>query len=250
MLTVGGLAAGMAHELNNPLAGIVQNIQVIVNRLSGDLPRNHQAASDLQTSLETINAYIQDRGIDRMLLSAKESALRASQIIKNMLSFSRKSEVRGAPADLREIANNTIELLKNDYDLKHQYDFKQFQIIREYDPNLPEVSCDYSKIQQVLLNILKNAAYAMIGQNNAPMIVLRVYQNQNKAYIEIEDNGPGMDKEIRERVFEPFFTTKSKTGTGLGLSISYFIITNNHNGTLEVESTPGKGSRFIIGLPL
>ena len=250
MLTVGGLAAGMAHELNNPLAGIVQNIQVVMNRLSGNLPQNHQTASGLQIRLETINAYIQDRGIDRMLLSAKESSLRASQIIKNMLSFSRKSEACFAPADLREIADNTIELLKNDYDLKYQYDFKQLQIKREYDPHIPEVRCEYSKIQQVILNILKNAAYAMVGQDNAPLIVVRVYQNRNNAFIEIEDNGPGMDPKIRERVFEPFFTTKSKSGTGLGLSISYFIITSNHNGTLEVESTPGKGSRFIIGLPL
>jgi len=134
--------------------------------------------------------------------------------------------------------------------LKYKYDFKQVQIKREYDPHIPEVRCEYSKIQQVILNILKNAAYAMVGQDNAPLIVVRVYQNRNKAFIEIEDNGPGMEQEIRERVFEPFFTTKSKSGTGLGLSISYFIITSNHNGTLEVESTPGKGSRFIIGLPL
>ena len=250
MLTVGGLAAGMAHELNNPLAGILQNLQVLMNRLSGDLPANHQTAASLHTSMETIKAYLQERSIIEMLGNIKECSIRASQIIKNMLSFSRKSEAVFEPADLRELVDHTIELLKNDYDLKHHYDFKQFQIRREYDPELPAVNCEYSKIQQVVLNLLKNAASAMIGQEAPPLIILRIYKTEKKAFIEIEDNGPGMTKDVCERIFEPFFTTKSTSGTGLGLSISYFIITENHQGTLEVKSAEGQGATFIIGLPL
>lgn len=250
MLTVGGLAAGMAHELNNPLAGIVQNLQVVMNRLSGDLPANHQTAASLHTSMETIEAYLQERSIIEMLGNIKECSIRASQIIKNMLSFSRKSEAVFEPADLRELVDHTIELLKNDYDLKHHYDFKQFQIRREYDPELPAVNCEYSKIQQVVLNLLKNAASAMIGQEAPPLIILRIYKTEKKAFIEIEDNGPGMTQDVCERIFEPFFTTKSTSGTGLGLSISYFIITENHQGTLEVKSAEGQGATFIIGLPL
>ena len=152
------------------------------------------------------------------------------------------------------LLDNTIELASSDYDLKKKYDFRRIDIVREYDPTMPEVPCERTKIQQVFLNILKNSAQAMAQEKDEgkePLIALRVQRDGDTALIEIEDNGPGMDDATRKRVFEPFFTTKGiGDDTGLGLSVSYFIITKNHGGTLSVESTPGIGAKFIIRLPL
>ncbi len=124
--------------------------------------------------------------------------------------------------------------------------------------NLPDILCEAGKIQQVILNILRNGAEAMQTEaeqekGKTPHFVLRLAHEQEtgRVRIEIEDNGPGMDEAARKRVFEPFFTTKPVgVGTGLGLSVSYFIITENHGGEMSVESTPGEGTTFIISLPL
>jgi signal transduction histidine kinase len=107
-------------------------------------------------------------------------------------------------------------------------------------------------MQQVFLNLLKNSAQAMANASAAnPAITLSVHSDSRMIQIEIEDNGPGMSEDIRKRVFEPFFTTKDVgVGTGLGLSVSYFIVTENHRGTMSVESTPGTGANFIIRLPV
>jgi signal transduction histidine kinase len=253
MLTVGGLAAGMAHEINNPLAGILQNIQVIQNRISPDLPQNQEVAEQCGISIDALVAYMQKRKLPEMMSAVIESGKRAATIIENMLSFSRKSEARYVPCSLMELLDKTVDMASSDYDLKRKYDFRQIDIVREYDPNVPLVPCEASKIQQVVLNILKNGAQAMTqtkGKREASRFILRVLRERNMARIEIEDNGPGMDKDTRKRVFEPFFTTKNVgLGTGLGLSVSYFIVTENHQGTMAVESTPGTGTKFIICLP-
>jgi signal transduction histidine kinase len=119
---------------------------------------------------------------------------------------------------------------------------------------MPMVPCRESKIQQVLFNILNNGAHAMhTSRTENPRFILRTYVDSNRsmACIEVEDNGPGMEEETCKNAFDPFFTTKQEgDGTGLGLSISYFIITENHNGEMEVESQPGAGAKFIIRLPL
>ncbi len=254
MLSVGGLAAGMAHEINNPLAGILQNIQVIRNRIKRGLPKNSRTAKECGTSMEAIEAYMERRGMFSMIESILESGGRASKIVDNMLSFSRKGTANFASHDLCALLDKTVELACNDYDLKKKYDFRKIKILREYDTTLPEVSCEASMIQQVFFNILKNGAHAMSeceDKKETPQFMLRVVKESNMARAEIEDNGPGLDEFTRKRIFEPFFTTKGVgSGTGLGLSVSYFIITENHGGTMTVESTPGKGTKFIIRLPL
>lgn len=109
------------------------------------------------------------------------------------------------------------------------------------------------EIEQVILNLLKNAAQAMIYNppEKIPEIIIRLYQHDRYAVMEIEDNGPGMPEEVRVRVFEPFFTTKKPgIGTGLGLSVSYMIVTNNHKGLMEVRSSLGKGTCFTVRLPV
>ena len=254
MLSVGGLAAGMAHEINNPLAGILQNIQVIQNRLFGDLPKNHQIAESLGLSLDAIKHYMDKRNIEEMIETIMASGQRAAKIVDNMLSFSRKSDSRHLAQDLATLMDQTVELAENDYDLKKKYDFRRIRVTRDYETDMPKVHCEPSKIQQVLLNILKNGAQAMaLGTvEDAPATLhIKIYRHEDMARIEVTDNGPGMDESVRRRVFEPFFTTKAVgIGTGLGLSVSYFIITENHRGQLSVESKPGQGSRFIIELPI
>ena len=255
MISVGGLAAGMAHELNNPLASMLQNAQVVLNRLTETFPANKRAAAECGTSMEAITRFAEKRDIVGMLEFVKTSGERAAQIVGDMLSFSRKSEFHIAPLyDIRTLLDKTIELAANVYDLKKKYDFRRIEIVREYDSDVPKVPCDQSKIQQVILNLLMNAAQAMAEQKNRnkmPRIILRAAQDDRLVRLEVKDNGPGMPEHVRKRVFEPFFTTKEVgVGTGLGLSVSYFIITKNHRGAMSVESEPGKGTTFIIRLPL
>ncbi len=251
MMSVGGLAAGMAHEINNPLAGIIQNTQVIKNRLTRPLPANIQAARECDVALEKMNTYMEKRNIFTMMDQVVKSGLRAAHIVDNMLSFSRKSGQRKSTHYLHEIMESTIELVGNDYNLKKRYDFRAIKIIRDYSDNVPPVICEKNKIQQVLLNILKNGAEAMAEANTAdPGLCIRCFKDKDMVTLEIEDNGPGMDEKTKKRIFEPFFTTKEVgVGTGLGLSVSYFIITENHDGIMTVESFLGQGTRFIIKLP-
>ncbi len=267
MLSVGGLAAGMAHEINNPLAGIVQSTQVIQNRIFSGLAKNHEVARQCGTTLETIQAYMEQRHVPEMMAAVLESGARAAGIVDNMLSFARKSDAQFTPCALAAIMDKTVELASNDYDCKKKYDFRQIEIVRDYDPHLPPVPGEAGKLQQVFLNILKNGAQAMFqgdeggGWNSdsdkdggrTPRFVLRLVHEKetDMARVELEDNGPGMDEETCKRVFEPFFTTKGvRVGTGLGLSVSYFIVTKNHRGSMSVESVEGQGTTFIICLPL
>jgi len=263
MMSVGGLAAGMAHEINNPLAGIIQNTQVVMNRFSPDLPANRDAAEKLGVSLEKIIAYLNHRQINELFDSIRKAGSRASQIVNNMLSFSRQGASNFNYFSLDELLEKAVELAENDYNLKNHYDFRNITIVREYDDTVPKVNCEGNMIQQVFLNILKNGAEAMAdwGEKRKTLalgneqwhsrLILRIKHRTEQARIEIEDNGPGIDEETRKRIFEPFFTTKDiGLGTGLGLSVSYFIIKEHHKGTMETKSEPGFYTKFIITLPL
>jgi PAS domain S-box-containing protein len=253
MLSVGGLAAGMAHEINNPLGVILQASQNILRRVSPDLPANTRVAEECGTTLGVVRKYLLQREIPLFLEDIRNSGLRAAQIVENMLAFSRMSDVQGSSTDLADLLDRTVALAATDFDLKKGFDFREIEIVREYHPDVPLVICRASKIQQVFLNILRNGAEAMMEtreSGRAPRFVLRVLRDESMARIDIEDNGPGMAEAMRRRVFEPFFTTKDPgEGIGLGLSVSYFIITEDHGGTLSVECAPGTGSRFIIRLP-
>ncbi|MFH2057378.1 MAG: PAS domain S-box protein [Pseudomonadota bacterium] len=259
MLSVGGLAAGMAHEINNPLAGMMQTANVMANRLGEeiDLPANLKAAESAGTTMESIQSFMEARGILRMIKTINESGQRVAEIVDNMLSFARKSDDSISSHSPAELMDKTLELAATDYNLKKQYDFKTIEIVKEYEDNLPMLRCEGAKIQQVLLNVLRNGAQAMqenmeIYDGDKPRFILRLLKETKTKMlrIEIEDNGPGVDEAIIKRIFEPFFTTKPVgVGTGLGLSVSYFIITENHGGTMDVVSTPGKGATFNICLP-
>lgn len=253
MATVGGLAAGMAHEINNPLGVIIQGIQTIERRLSGELPANQEAARKHQVALENIRAYLDDREVLNMVNMVKEAGSRAADIIKNMLQFSRRSDGVKTRVRVDELIDRTIALAANDYDLKKRYDFRDIDLDCEYDTALTEIMCVRTEIEQVLLNLLKNAAQAIseVKDLAEPRIKVQARCQGDRAVIEVEDNGPGMAEDVRRRAFEPFFTTKEVgIGTGLGLSVSYMIIANKHQGALTVDSAPGRGARFIVELPI
>ncbi|NDV22113.1 cache domain-containing protein [Desulfovibrio sp. JC022] len=252
MMSVGGLAAGMAHEINNPLGGILQGTQNIERRLMPGLSKNQQVARQMDISLETINKYIEERGIFKIISGVRESATRAAGIIANMLNFSRKTDVHRTTCRLNELTDSAIALAEQDYNLKKKYDFRKIELIKDYEENLPFVICAPTEIEQVMLNLLGNAAHAMNDSNcEKPRIEIKIWQEGDYVATSVSDNGPGMEESVRKRVFDPFFTTKPKgVGTGLGLSVSYFIITENHNGSFTIESTPGAGAKFIFRLPI
>ncbi|MES9869022.1 MAG: ATP-binding protein [Sedimenticola sp.] len=254
MMSVGGLAAGMAHELNNPLGGILHGIQNIERRLSPDLPKNREIAEAMGLELAAVWQYLEQREIGHFLQGITESGERAAVIVQNMLQFSRKPEVVLQPENLALLVDATLELTAVDYDLQKKYDFRDIEIVRDYDSTVGPVPCIKSELQQVLLNLFRNAAQAfqaMDEPGRSPRITVRIRQEHELACIEVEDNGPGMGEDVLGRIFEPFFTTREiGEGTGLGLSVSYFIVTQEHKGELRVESEPGEGTRFMVCLPM
>ncbi|MFQ6347900.1 sensor histidine kinase [Pseudomonas sp. R11F] len=254
MLSVGGLAAGMAHEINNPLGAILHNVQNIRRRLSPDLPKNLEHAEQAGIELDTVNRYLQSREVPQLLDGIQQAGARAAKIVTHMLSFSRRSNRQMAPCDLPALIDQAVEIAGNDFDLTIGFDFKGQAIIRQFDPLLGPVPGTANELEQVLLNLLKNAAQAIHlreDDSEPGRIILRTRLNPPWAEIQVEDNGIGMSESVRKRTFEPFFTTKEiGQGTGLGLSVSYFIITNNHKGQMEVQSTLGQGTCFTLRLPL
>ena len=254
MLSVGGLAAGMAHEINNPLGAILHNVQNIRRRLSPELTKNQDLAVEAGIALDDVNAYLQSREIPQLLDGIAQAGSRAAKIVSHMLAFSRRSNRQLAPCDLPQLIDQALEIAGNDFDLTESFDFKAIAIERDFDPQLGPVLATANELEQVLLNLLKNAAQAIHLRDDASepgRITLRTRLNPPWAEVQVEDNGIGMPEPVRKRIFEPFFTTKEVgQGTGLGLSVSYFIVTNNHKGQLEVQSSQGQGTCFTLRLPL
>ncbi|MBN2530288.1 MAG: PAS domain-containing protein [Deltaproteobacteria bacterium] len=251
LLSVGGLAAGMAHEINNPLAAIIQNVQVIISRLNPELRSNREAAHKNSIEMDNLRGYLTDRKILKMVDSIGEAGTRAASIVNNMLGFVRVSNNKKVDCNIPGLIDTTLDLAINDYDLKKKYDFRKIQITRVYESRDVHVFCDAGKIQQVLLNLIRNAGQALFDAGTAaPKISINVEKGTEFTRIEFEDNGPGIPAEVARRIFEPFFTTKPPgEGTGLGLSISYSIITKEHFGKMHVEEGKEGGARFVIELP-
>lgn len=249
MVSLGGLAAGMAHELNNPLGAILQHRQNILRRLSPSLYRNQEVARELGFSLEQLAQYLEQREINQFLDGIQEAGSRAARIIEDMLSFSRRHQTGFIETPVVDLIEAAVRLATNDYNLRQQAPFQRIQLQREFEPDPGSLRCEPTGIQQVLLNLLKNAAQAL-ANTPQPAIILRARRKSQHVEIQVEDNGPGMDESTRQRIFEPFFTTKPLgDGTGLGMSVSYFIITEQHQGHLSVQSRPGHGACFTLHLP-
>ncbi|WP_156920973.1 PAS domain-containing protein [Fundidesulfovibrio putealis] len=252
MMSLGGLAAGMAHEINNPLGIIAQSVQGVQRRLDPALPTNLEVAQTLDLDMEATHEYMRRRNILRYLEGIREANERATSIVRNMLNFSRKSDSGFVDRNVSELVRQAVSLAEKDYDLKKNYDFRQIAVHLMLSESLPSIPCIPSEVEQVLLNLLRNAAQALAEAGTVnPTITVRAAREDGEAIIQVEDNGPGISANQVDRVFEPFYTTKKVgEGTGLGLSVSYFIITTTHRGKMSVDSKPGRGTCFTIRLPL
>ncbi|MEJ2042615.1 MAG: ATP-binding protein [Reinekea sp.] len=257
IMSLGGMAAGMAHEINNPISAIIQNVQNIQRRIDPTLAVNKEQAAKSHINLEAMNEYLHERRILTFLQNISSSGVRASNLVTNMLQFSRASDLSLQPCLVIDVLEKAINIALADdqlHDIKGNFDLNFDQ---DFQAPQAKVSGVFNELEQVILNLIKNAAQAInerkLSLNDIDEGVINIHQSitRNQCRIRISDNGIGMEAQTRKRVFEPFFTTKDVgAGTGLGMSVSYFIITSHHKGTMHVESEFGIGTTFEISLPL
>lgn len=255
MLSLGELAAGMAHEINNPLSAILHGVQNILRRTTPGLAKNNVVAKKYNTEITSIHQYLMEREIFTFIDGIRDAGERSAKIVTNMLEFSRSNSREHNQINIEELMEHTLSLAENTFELNLPEGAENPDIIKDFADNLPLIPGSAAELQQVILNLLRNASQAFTSEDYGaplyPTITLRIECETDNLLIEVEDNGPGMPETVRRHIFEPFFTTKDVgQGTGLGLSVSYFIVTEHHDGTIEVESTPGKGTIFSIRLPL
>jgi len=217
MVAIGKLAAGVAHEINNPLTGVLTNSSLMLE----DLPGDHPWREDIQTIVN--------------------ETLRCRKIVKGLLDFSRQTKPQRTLLELNHVVEDVLALVRN------QAVFRSIRIVYDLDPHLPTVLADADQIRQVVLNIVLNAAEAMV-QGGELRIASSADPSRKSVEVRISDAGPGIPDEVLARIFEPFFTTK-KTGTGLGLAVAYGIM-ERHQGELRVETARGMGTTFTISLPI
>jgi len=217
MVAIGKLAAGVAHEINNPLTGVLTNSSLMLEDLADD----HPWREDIQTIVN--------------------ETLRCRKIVKGLLDFSRQTKPQRTLLDLNQVVEDTLSLVRN------QTVFRNIKLAYDLDPHLPTVLADADQMRQVVLNIVLNAAEAMVQGGElsvatAPDVATKAVE------LRISDTGPGIPDEVRARIFEPFFTTK-KTGTGLGLAVAYGII-ERHHGQIRIDTARGKGTTFTVSVPI
>lgn len=256
MMSVGGLAAGMAHEINNPLSAIVQSVQTIQRRLKPETPANQRVANELGIDLPLLQHYLKRRDVPKFLDHILTSGNRAASIVTNMLQFSRQSNTTLQLANIVDLLERAVAIAMSDLDLRQHLRKEKLVIERDWgDCADLQLAVANTEIEQVIFNLLKNAYQAILQRQAEDDIlgIIRIQCRRSSHYciIQVTDNGKGMDAHTRKRVFEPFFTTKDVGhGTGLGLSVAYFIVTSHHRGQLSVQSEPNVNTTFTIKLPL
>ena len=244
LAAIGQLAAGVAHEINNPVGYVYSNLQTLENYLN-DLFRLTDAI-DTAASLEDLRQirhnidynYLRE-DLKDLLSESREGIERVKTIISAMKDFSHIEEEEFKQADLHRGIETTLNVVNNELKYKAE-------VVRDFG-ELPHVECIASQINQVIMNLLVNAAHAI---EDFGKITICTRHQGDSVTLEVEDTGKGIASEHLNRIFEPFFTTKGiGKGTGLGLSLSFNII-KKHNGEIEVHSEPGQGTRFRITLPV
>ncbi len=223
LISLGEMGAGIAHELNSPLAGVLSITEVLLNRLKDD-PSSHL-----------------------LLEKIKDAAVRSKHIILDMLTYARPFKGEYAAVDINEMVDATLSIFISEIRTG------AIEVIKDLQPLLPPVLGDKGQLIEVMLNIIKNAKDAVHGRGGRIFITTRERKDYGKTFVvaEIRDTGPGISPEIRDRIFDPFFTTKGKGGglnIGLGLSIARSIVAS-HGGNIEVESKANEGSAFRVLLP-
>ncbi len=215
---IGELISGVAHELNNPLTGVMGYSQLLMST---------QASPEIKKNLERIN----------------KEAVRCQKIVQNLLAFARRHHPERKLVNINEVVRNTVDL--REYQLK----VDNVEILTDLQDDLPSVLADAYQIQQVFVNIINNAHQAMVDGHMGGRLAVRSRSAGGMVRVAFIDNGPGIPKDRIGRIFDPFFTTKGiGKGTGLGLSLSYGIV-QEHDGRILVESEPGQGATFVVELP-
>lgn len=252
LASVGASIAGVAHEINNPLGSIMQSTQNIMRRIDPNLDANRQTAEPLQLDLQKQYEYLKKREIIAFLDSIHAAGDRASNIVKNMLKFTRRSTADMSKHNIVDIINDALQLSASDIAIQEHIDFQDLTIKKQFAAQDIEIECYPLEIQQVLLNLFRNAVQAIDPNQVEKLLSISLEKaGDNKISITITDNGQGIPQEIIDQIFQPFFTTKPVgQGTGLGLSVCRNIIVQKHHGNMEVKSEVGKGTTFIIYLPI
>ena len=247
MAAIGQLAAGVAHEINNPVGFVNSNMGTLekyMRRLLDVIAayEAHAAGGQrgaLDQALRTADIEFIREDLPALLRESQDGLARVTRIVQDLKDFSHVDQSAQTLTDLNAEMESTLNVVW------HEIKYKA-EVIREYG-KLPEIVCMPAQINQVFMNLLVNAAQAI---EQSGRITLRSGLDGEYVWIEIEDTGAGMSQEVRQHIFEPFFTTKPVgKGTGLGLSISYDIIVKRHGGSIDVRSQPGVGTCFRIRLP-
>jgi two-component system NtrC family sensor kinase len=227
MASIGKLAATVAHEVNNPLFGVLTYARLTSRKLTGcEIPEADKAEM-----------------LDQLSIIERESK-RCGDIMRNLLTFARQAPSHRDMNDVNMLIGRAVVLVK------HKLDLQQIVLEQDLAADLPPVSCDAGQVQQVILILLVNAAEAM---GNAPEGRIEVHTSWQSAAglvrIALRDNGPGIPEEVMSKIFEPFFTTKEdQLRTGLGLAVAKSIV-EQHGGEISVHSRPGEGTEFLVTLP-
>lgn len=257
MASLGQLTAGIAHEINNPINFVSSNIKPLRRDIEDiqELIKKYESIieeQDIGDKFEEVNKFKKEldydyltHEIDVLLKGMADGAGRTVEIVKGLKSFSRLDESDLKYANINEGIESTLIILSSTFRGK-------VNIVKELG-SIPEIECFAGKLNQVFMNIINNAAQAVLSahmNDDEGKVIIQTQNNGDTISIHIIDNGIGMDEEVRSKIFDPFFTTKKAgEGTGLGLSIVYSII-ELHKGNIEVKSELGKGTEFIITLPL
>ncbi len=224
MASIGKLAATVAHEINNPLSGILTYAKLL-RKWATRTPWNEERREEVCSSLELIES----------------ESRRCGEIVKNLLMFSRSAPMNLQWTDVNGVIDRCVRLVQ------HQLELNNVELTTELESDLPNAYCDPAQIEQLLLALVMNAIEAMPRGGN---LRLRSRWMGGEVELQVEDDGPGIPQDLLPHVFEPFFTTKEGGhGVGLGLAISKGVV-ERHHGTIEVKSAPGKGTRFTIRLPI
>jgi len=256
MASIGQLAAGVAHEINNPLGFVSSNFRLIQKRMGSLVEyirylQESQDSEDPAYKEKTRKFDVNLEELEEMLKESQDGFNRIQTIVQSLKDFSRRDDGgKIVSMDINRALDNTLVVARNS--------IKYIAELRKDYGDIPTVECFGDQINQVFLNIIVNAAQALEdydakrpNKDEKAYISLKTRCKNDLVFIDIEDNGPGIPEKIRNRIFEPFFTTKEiGKGTGLGLSISYDVIVNKHQGKLDVHTRPEGGTRFTIVLPL